>query len=117
MLIIAALFTLIGGSLISVFENISLTDGIWWAFVTTTTVGYGDISPTSTSGRIIACILMIIGIGLVGSLTSTITSYFIQKQQTDISEVNSDKVNMALILYNQLNAEEKTIFVDTITAS
>lgn len=115
MLLIAALFTLIGGALISVFENITFFDGVWWAFVTTTTVGYGDISPTSAVGRIVACILMIVGIGLVGSLTSTITNYFIQEPQTDISGVSSDKVGMTLILYNQLSTEEKAVFMDAIT--
>lgn len=115
MLLIVALFALIGGSLISVFENITLLDGIWWAFVTTTTVGYGDISPTSAGGRIVACILMIVGIGLVGSLTSAITSYFIQEPQADISGISSDKVRMTLILYNQLSVEEKAVFMDTIT--
>lgn len=115
MLLIAALFSLIGGALISVLENITFFDGIWWAFVTTTTVGYGDISPTSAGGRIVACILMIVGIGLVGSLTSTITSYFIREPQENISGVNDDKVKMALILYNQLSAEEKAVFMNTIT--
>lgn len=115
MLLIAALFALIGGALISVLENITFFDGVWWAFVTTTTVGYGDISPTSAGGRIVACILMIVGIGLVGSLTSTITSYFIQVPQADISDVSSDKVRMTLILYNQLNTEEKAVFMDAIT--
>ena len=115
MLLVAGFFILIGGSLISIFENIAFFDGIWWAFVTTTTVGYGDISPTSIGGRIVACILMIVGIGLVGSLTSTITSYFIQKPQKDISDVSSDKVEMTVLLYDQLNAEEKAAFLDTIT--
>lgn len=116
MLLVATLFALIGGSLISVFENITLFDGIWWAFVTTTTVGYGDISPTSVGGRIVACILMIVGIGLVGSLTSTITSYFIQKPQYDVhDDVSNDKVEMTLAMYEQLNTEEKAVFIDTIT--
>ena len=117
MLLVAGFFILIGGSLISIFENITFFDGIWWAFVTTTTVGYGDISPTSIGGRIVACILMIVGIGLVGSLTSTITSYFIQNPQKDVSDVSSDKVKMTLILYDQLNAEEKAEVVNILTKS
>ena len=117
MLLIAGLSILISGSLISIFENIAFFDGVWWAFVTTTTVGYGDIAPTSIGGRIIACILMIVGIGLVGSLTSTITSYFIQEPQKHISDVSSDKVKMTLILYDQLNAEEKAEVVNILTKS
>ena len=100
-LLFSIVLIFIGGLSISYIENKTLSDGIWWAFVTTTTVGYGDISPSTNIGRIIACILMIVGVGLIGSLTSTITSYFMKfgsKQETYIS---NDKVNMVLKLYNE----------------
>ena len=54
----------------------SFADALWWSFVTSTTVGYGDISPSTAAGRIVAVILMIFGIGLVSMLTGTIASYF-----------------------------------------
>ncbi len=76
MVLITTTFILIGGLLIHYAENMSFQDGIWWAFVTATTVGYGDISPDTALGRSIATVLMLVGIGLIGSLTSTITSYF-----------------------------------------
>lgn len=66
-----------GGVLIHFAEGMELSDGLWWAFVTTTTVGYGDISPSTGAGRAIAIVLMITGIGLLGTLTSTITSFFL----------------------------------------
>jgi voltage-gated potassium channel len=76
----------------------SFQDGLWLAFVTATTVDYGDISPKTTYGRAIAIVLMIVGIGLAGSLTSTITSYFInnKKQRTvkeDILENIKDRID------------------------
>lgn len=61
-------------------EGSTWQDSLWCSFVTTTTVGYGDISPLTTSGRIIAAILMIVGIGFIGMLTSTISSYFMDKR-------------------------------------
>lgn len=64
----------------------SFTDALWWAVVTTTTVGYGDIAPVTPIGRILAVILMIVGIGIIGTLTSAITSFFSNK-----SENNHDK--------------------------
>lgn len=54
-------------------------DALWWAIVTTTTVGYGDISPTTGLGRILAVVLMLVGIGIIGTFTSAITSYFSKK--------------------------------------
>ena len=45
--------------------------------MTTTTVGYGDIAPSSIGGRIVAVCLMLIGIGFLSTLTGNISSYFI----------------------------------------
>lgn len=54
----------------------SFVDAIWWTFVTATTVGYGDISPATGIGRIIASILIkTTGIGFIGMLTGTIATF------------------------------------------
>ena len=55
----------------------TIGDAFWWAIVTTTTVGYGDVSPVTTEGRLIAVALMVLGIGFIGVLTATITSFFL----------------------------------------
>ncbi|HEY85955.1 MAG TPA: cag pathogenicity island protein Cag26 [Chloroflexi bacterium] len=57
--------------------GISLINGFWWSIVTLTTVGYGDISPATIGGRVIAVILMLFGIGLLGTLSATIASFLI----------------------------------------
>ena len=93
------------------FEGMSFEDAVWWSFVTATTVGYGDLSPATTIGRIIAVILMISGIGLIGSLTSSITSYFMNSTP---ETSNSEKVEMVLILYHSLTDEEKEEFKNNI---
>ena len=50
-----------------------IDDAMWWALVTTTTVGYGDIAPTTGGGKIVASFLMLFGIGLVGMLAATLS--------------------------------------------
>jgi voltage-gated potassium channel len=57
-------------------------DALWWAIVTVTTVGYGDRFPVTEGGRVVAVILMLVGIGLIGTLTATVASVFI-KEHTD----------------------------------
>jgi voltage-gated potassium channel len=51
--------------------------GLWWAVTTITTVGYGDVVPHTTVGRILATVLMIAGIGFLSLLTATIASTFV----------------------------------------
>jgi voltage-gated potassium channel len=60
-------------------------DALWWAVVTVTTVGYGDRYPVSAGGRVVATILMLVGIGLIGVLTATVASVFI-KEHTDATK-------------------------------
>ena len=56
----------------------TLWDGIWWAIVTVTTVGYGDLYPKSVGGRITAIVVMFAGIGFLGVFTATIASRFVR---------------------------------------
>lgn len=79
---IAALTMILLGAIgIHISEGVSLSNGIWWSFVTATTVGYGDTYPVTTPGKFLAVFLMITGIGFVGALTSTITSFFLHPHE------------------------------------
>lgn len=53
-------------------------DALWWAVVTITTVGYGDRYPISSEGRLMACLLMAAGVGLFGTLSGFVASWFLQ---------------------------------------
>lgn len=59
----------------------SLFDAIWYTLVTITTVGYGDIAPTSVIGRITAMILLIAGVAIFGALSGKFASFLFERQQ------------------------------------
>jgi voltage-gated potassium channel len=61
-------------------------DGIWWAVETVTTVGYGDVYPTSVQGRLLAMVVMLFGIGFLSVLTATIASRFVRNERGDEAE-------------------------------
>ena len=58
-------------------------DGIWWAVVTVTTVGYGDLYPHTVAGRLIAMALMLVGIGFISVLTASVASVFVKTDRRD----------------------------------
>jgi voltage-gated potassium channel len=65
------------GATITTFGN-----ALWWAFVTITTVGYGDFSPITITGRLIAGGLMLGGVALLGIVTATLASWIVERVAT-----------------------------------
>jgi len=64
----------------------SVGDGFWWAITTLTTVGYGDIYPTTTEGRFIAVGLMVSGICVLGFISATVAAWFVKMTQDDSTQ-------------------------------
>ena len=62
-------------------------DALWWSYVTITTVGYGDKYPVTPGGRIVAGLLMTVGVGLFGTFTAYVSSWFVEGKE----EENQDK--------------------------
>jgi voltage-gated potassium channel len=61
----------------------SIGSGLWWAIQTTTTVGYGDVVPTSLAGRLVAALVMLFGIGFLTVITAAITSTFVSRSRLE----------------------------------
>jgi len=80
-LVISAIFITGSGILIAGIDPAihSPSEGIWWAWVTVTTVGYGDVVPVSTAGRIFASLLILMGICLVSLITANVSAYLLAK--------------------------------------
>jgi voltage-gated potassium channel len=69
----------------------SVGDALWWAVSTVTTVGYGDKYPTTGPGRLLAAGLMLLGIGLFGILTASLSSFFVaESRESDVSRVEAE---------------------------
>ncbi|NUR92572.1 MAG: two pore domain potassium channel family protein [Nonomuraea sp.] len=70
---------------------VNLSDALWWSLTTMTTVGYGDLYPTTLEGRLIAATLMLSGIALLGVVTASIAAWFVERfQQTSAAETRSE---------------------------
>jgi voltage-gated potassium channel len=58
-------------------------DALWWAAATVATVGYGDRVPVTTEGRLIAVALMLVGIGLIGTVTASVATWFVVRTEAE----------------------------------
>jgi voltage-gated potassium channel len=88
--------TVIGGVLMhftddKTFPNIG--DGMWWAIQTVTTVGYGDLVPVSAAGRLVAALVMLVGIGFLTVITATITSVFVESARRRLEGATTDRLS------------------------
>jgi voltage-gated potassium channel len=96
---VTVVVTIISGVLIHFtdpknFPNIG--DGLWWAIQTVTTVGYGDLVPASTLGRLVAALVMLVGIGFLTVITASITSTFIETARRRIEGTATDALTAKL---------------------
>lgn len=84
---------LVASLMLSVIERKSFFDALWWSIVTMTTVGYGDIVPQDTISKIIAILLMLVGICTFGMVTSTITRFFTETERESKLDILLAKID------------------------
>jgi voltage-gated potassium channel len=64
-------------------QDLTTWDGVWWAVVTVTTVGYGDTFPATDAGRAIAVVVMLVGIGFLAVLTADAAERFMRGREAE----------------------------------
>lgn len=87
-LFICFIILVISGLLISGIDPAFETplDGLWWAWVTVTTVGYGDLVPETTEGRIFGSLLILMGLAMFSMLTASFSVFFIEQDERELTQ-------------------------------
>ncbi len=89
------------------FPNI--TAALWWAVATLTTVGYGDIYPITTVGKILSSIIAILGIGIIALPTGILSAAFIDKmKKSKTSEITYSRIKVKIFTPNSCQIKQKT---------
>jgi voltage-gated potassium channel len=95
-------------------------DALYWAFITATTVGYGDVGQLSSAGRVLAGVVIFIGIGLVGYASALVTARFVGQPDTndavlkEVSALRDDLRLMHDLLATHHRAHEPEVELDRI---
>ncbi|MFS8177555.1 ion channel [Limosilactobacillus reuteri] len=100
---------LIASSLYCISEKVSFGTALWWSITTATTVGYGDVSPTTGLGKTAAVLLMFLGIGFIGMLTSSLTNFFDTSTDNDLEKELAELKQQNKELEDHLSRLEKLV--------
>ena len=90
--------------------------GMWWSLQTVTTVGYGDVVPVSTAGRVLASFMLLGGLALISVVTASITSGFVARAQQQRAEAGEDPAVQRLVALDDRLARIEKRF-DELTPS
>jgi voltage-gated potassium channel len=95
----------------------SFSDGVWYAWVTMTHVGYGDVVPTSFLGRVLACLLILFGLAVLALLTATFSSILIGRDMGGMARDESQILNELKRLHERLDRLEASQLHETGSAA
>ena len=110
-LLVALAFTLMSGLLIAgidpSIENV--WEGLWWAWVTVATVGYGDIVPQSMAGKAFGAIVILFGVGFFSLLTASFSAYFVSRGEIEIEEEEIEEIYRLKDIVRRMEVMEQTL--------
>ncbi|MFV9616385.1 MAG: potassium channel family protein [Gammaproteobacteria bacterium] len=110
-LLVALVFTLMSGLLIAgidpSIENV--WQGIWWAWVTVATVGYGDTVPQSVAGKVFGAVVILFGVGFFSLLTASFSAYFVSRGEIEIEEEEAEEISQLKDIERRIDNMEKTL--------
>jgi len=79
-------------------------DSLWWGIVTITTVGYGDMVPVTTGGRIVGCFVLVVGVGLFATFTGFLANWFLSPRKPQAPEPGSAEPQTPQELFDEFRA-------------
>lgn len=110
-LLVALAFTLMSGLLIAgidpSIENV--WEGLWWAWVTVATVGYGDVVPQSVAGKVFGAVVILFGVGFFSLLTASFSAYFISRGEIEIEEEEAEEIYRLKDIERRMEVMEKAL--------
>jgi voltage-gated potassium channel len=92
-------------------------DALWWACVTVTSVGYGDVTPVTLVGRLIAVGVMIAGLALLGTVTATLASFFLDRVEDRVEDTTKEEGDETQAAIATLTAEITALRAELRTTS
>jgi voltage-gated potassium channel len=113
MAVLAVLVLLVSAEAFHTAEKQSFGNSIYWALATMTTVGYGDITAHTTAGKIVACIIMLVGIGFFAVLTGAVAQQFLATEVEAVEEEEHDLVASIREISAQLRRLEEQALLQT----
>jgi len=110
-LMVALAFTLMSGLLIAGIDPAieDVWQGIWWAWVTVATVGYGDTVPMSAAGKVFGAVVILFGVGFFSLLTASFSAYFISRGEIEIEEEEVEEIYRLKDIEKRIETMEQTL--------
>lgn len=110
-LLVALAFTLMSGLLIAGIDPSIETvwEGLWWAWVTVATVGYGDVVPQSVAGKVFGAVVILFGLGFFSLLTASFSAYFVSRGEIEIEEEEAEEIYRLKDIERRMEVMEKTL--------